>query len=124
MRTIPFHTTDWENTPFTVHPGESGTAYRKTMTYDGLRIRKVRYSANYRCDHWCQLGHIVYCLEGELTSELSDGRIFSLTAGMSYQVSDGVSMHKSSSTNGATLLIIDGDFLKKNTEAVLNPWRM
>jgi hypothetical protein len=30
---------------------------------------------------------------------------------MSYQVSDGLSSHRSYSKNGATLLIIDGEFL-------------
>lgn len=124
MTTIPFQTTDWNNAPATAHKGETGTAYWKTLQYDGLRIRRVEYSSNYRADHWCRLGHILYCLEGELTSELSDGRTFTLKAGMSYQVSDGASEHRSSSENGATLLIIDGGFLRNSREAVLNPWKI
>jgi quercetin dioxygenase-like cupin family protein len=90
----------------------------------GLRIRKVQYSENYKADHWCSLGHILYCLEGELVSELADGRSFILNAGMSYQVSDGASSHRSISKQGATLLIIDGSFLKNDKEAILNPWKM
>lgn len=121
---IPFQTTDWNSAPATVHPGESGTAYWKTLQYGGLRIRKVQYSENYKADHWCSLGHILYCLEGELVSELADGRSFILKAGMSYQVSDGASSHRSTSETGATLLIIDGSFLKNDKEVTLNPWRM
>jgi hypothetical protein len=124
MTTIPFQTTDWNTTPFTVHPGETGTAYWKTLNYGNLRIRKVKYSENYKADHWCSLGHILYCLEGEIVSELADGRSFSLSAGMSYQVSNGASSHRSISKNGATLLIIDGDFLKNNKDTILNPWKM
>lgn len=121
---IPFQTTDWNSTPVTAHPGESGIAYWKTLHYGDLRIRRVEYSKNYKADHWCSLGHILYCLEGEMISELSDGRTFTLTAGMSYQVSDGASQHRSVAKQGATLLIIDGGFLKVDKEKVLNPWRM
>jgi quercetin dioxygenase-like cupin family protein len=124
MNIIPFQTTDWSATPATVHAGETGTAYWKTLQYGELRIRKVEYSANYKANHWCSLGHIVYCLEGEMVSELSDGRTFILSAGMSYQVSNGISSHRSRSKKGATLLIIDGSFLKNNREVILNPWRM
>jgi hypothetical protein len=124
MYAIPFHTTDWRKTPMTIHPGESGTATWQTTNYDGLRIRKVTYSPNYKADHWCTLGHIVYCLEGEFYSELSDGRSFHLSEGMSYLVSDGVSSHRSTTEKGTTLLIIDGKFLGVRNEMESNPWRM
>ncbi|MFZ6013672.1 MAG: DHCW motif cupin fold protein [Bacteroidota bacterium] len=124
MNTILFQTTDWATVPSTEHPGETGTSYWKTLQYGDLRIRRVEYSKNYKADHWCSLGHIVFCIEGELVSELSDGRQFSLSAGMSYQVSNGASCHRSVSKEGASLLIIDGDFLKNNREVVFNPWKM
>jgi hypothetical protein len=124
MYAIPFHTTDWSKTPATIHPGESGTATWQTINYDGLRIRKITYSPKYKADHWCSLGHIVYCLEGEFYSELADGRSFHLSAGMSYLVSDGVSSHRSTTEKGTTLLIIDGKFLGVRNEMESNPWRM
>ena len=128
MKPILFHTTDWDAIDATVHAGETGTAYWKTLQYGDLRIRKVQYSENYKADHWCKLGHIVYCIEGEFISELSDGRTFKLKAGMSYEVSNDVSEHRSVSEKGASLLIIDGSFLKhnidNNKEVILNPWRM
>ncbi len=48
----------------------------------------VEYSAGYLADHWCSKGHILLCLEGELHTELADGREFVLTPGTSYQVAD------------------------------------
>ena len=50
-------------------------------------------------------------LEGDLVSESEDGQKFSMTKGMSYEVSDGMSSHRSYSKNGAKLLVIDGTFL-------------
>lgn len=112
MSIIPFQLTDWSTIPTTEHPGETGTAYWKTIHYDKLRVRMVVYSKGYKADHWCEKGHIIYCIEGEMISELKDGRSFILSKGMSYQVSDDASSHRSTTTQGATLFIIDGDFLK------------
>jgi hypothetical protein len=82
------------------------------MLYEGLRIRIVAYSAGYLADHWCQKGHIVHCLEGQFISELEDGQMFELSAGMTYVVSDNLSSHRSISNHSVKLMIIDGDFLK------------
>ncbi|TRX36771.1 hypothetical protein FNW52_05900 [Flavobacterium sp. ZT3R18] len=112
MYTIPFQTIDWNNIPTTEHKGTTGVAYWQTILFDGLRIRKVIYSDNYKADHWCQKGHIVHCLEGEFSSELENGEIFKLTQGMTYVVSDDLSSHRSIAANQVTLLIIDGGFLK------------
>jgi len=48
----------------------------------------VEYTPGYLADHWCDRGHVLYVLEAELETELRDGRSFTLSAGMSYQVSD------------------------------------
>ncbi len=72
----------------------------------------VTYSPGYLADHWCKKGHIVHCLEGGFISELENGEVFSLTAGMSYIVSDNASSHRSVSEKGVKLLIMDGEFLK------------
>ena len=112
MNTIPFQTIDWSQIAKTEHPGESGTAYWQIMQLGGLRIRKVIYSENYIADHWCQKGHIVHCLEGEFVSELENDQKIILSKGMTYIVSDNMSSHRSITTKGVELLIIDGDFLK------------
>jgi hypothetical protein len=112
MNTIPFQTIDWSQIERTEHPGETGVAYWQTLQLSNLRIRKVTYSENYIADHWCQKGHIVHCLEGEFISELEDSQKFTLSKGMTYVVSDDASSHRSITTKGVELLIIDGDFLK------------
>lgn len=112
---IPFQTTEWAKIPVTEHAGETGVAFWRTQQYGGLRIRMVEYSANYKADHWCALGHILLCLKGTLITELDNGTKFTLTEGMSYQVSDNLSRHRSITKEGATLFIVDGDFLKTST---------
>ena len=112
MSQIPFQTIDWSTIPKAAHAGETGTAFWQTINFEGLRIRKVEYSAGYVADHWCQKGHIVQCLEGSFESVLENGDLFSLGEGQTYVVSDNMSSHRSISKNGVILLIIDGDFLK------------
>ncbi|EJL61345.1 DHCW motif cupin fold protein [Flavobacterium sp. CF136] len=112
MSAIPFQTIDWNQISKTEHLGETGKAYWQTIQLGNLRIRKVTYSENYIADHWCRKGHIVHCLEGDFISELENGEKFSLSKGMTYIVSDDVSSHRSITTKGVELLIIDGDFLK------------
>lgn len=107
-----FHTTDWEKVPVTEHKGETGMAYWRTLDYGNLRLRIVEYSKGYMADHWCTKGHIIYCLEGEMISELSDGSRHKLTKGMSYQVSDELSAHRTTTETGATLFVVDGAFLQ------------
>ena len=114
MSNIPFQTLDWNSIEKTKHKGETGTAYWQTIQFNGLRIRLVEYSTNYLADHWCQKGHIVHCLEGEFISELSTGKNIILKKGDTYVVSDELSSHRSVSENGVKLLIIDGDFLKRD----------
>ena len=109
---IPFQTIDWSKIEKTQHKGESGNAYWQTVQFDGLRLRIVEYSPGYVADHWCQKGHVVYCLEGEVINELIEGTKNKLTPGMSYVVSDDLSSHRSVTEKGVKLLIIDGDFLK------------
>jgi hypothetical protein len=67
----------------------------------------VEYSAGYVADHWCEKGHVLLCLEGELVTALADGRIFTLRPGMSYQVADLAEAHRSQAPDGAKLFIVD-----------------
>lgn len=112
MGNIPFQTINWAAIPETEHIGATGTSFWKTLQFGGLRVRMVTYSDGYFANHWCQKGHIVYCVEGEFVSELESGEKVTLAKDMSYIVSDDVSSHRSFSENGVKLLIIDGDFLK------------
>jgi hypothetical protein len=104
---IPFGVTDWSAIEPVEHRGETGRALWRTCQFGPMRVRMVEYSPGYRADHWCSKGHIVLCLEGELRTELADGRVFVLTPGKSYQVADGAEPHRSSTTAGAKLFIVD-----------------
>jgi hypothetical protein len=104
---IAFGTTDWQRIEATTHPGETGTAYWRTQQFGAIRVRMVEYTPGYLADHWCVKGHILLCIEGELHTELEDGRTFTLTAGMSYQVADNAEPHRSSTKSGAKLFIVD-----------------
>lgn len=104
---IPFGTTDWSDIERTEHAGISGHAYWRTQHFGGLRVRMVEYTPGYLADHWCLKGHILLCLEGELHTELEDGRTFMLTSGMSYQVADNAEPHRSSTPTGAKLFVVD-----------------
>jgi quercetin dioxygenase-like cupin family protein len=107
LQNIPFGTTDWNSVERTTHPGVTGTAYWRTRQYGDIRVRMVEYTPGYVADHWCEKGHILLCLEGELHTELKDGRAVTLRPGVSYQVADGAEPHRSASPSGAILFIVD-----------------
>ncbi len=104
---IPFGITDWTQIEPTEHKGETGVAYWRTRNFGDIRVRLVEYSPGYAADHWCDKGHILFCIEGELDTELADGRTFRLTPGISYQVADDAERHKSITKTGAKLFIVD-----------------
>ena len=104
---IPFCTIDWLRVERTEHKGEAGRAYWQTRSFAGIRVRIVEYTPGYVADHWCVKGHILLCVEGELHTELQDGRIFTLKPGVSYQVADNAEPHRSYTERGATLFIVD-----------------
>jgi len=107
MSDIPFGTTDWSAVERTEHKGETGTAYWRTCNFGTIRVRLVEYTPGYLADHWCSKGHILFCLEGELHTELEDGRKYILKPGMSYQVADNAEAHRSYTAIGAKLFIVD-----------------
>src|SRR5215469_7779830 len=96
MSAIPFGTTDWSKLEHTENKGVTGVAYWRSRQFGAIRVRMVEYSPGYAADHWCRKGHILLCLEGELSTELEDGRRFLLKPGMSYQVGTEAEAHRSS----------------------------
>lgn len=107
MSGIPFGTSDWSKIQRTEHNGERGIAYWRTQHFGELRVRMIEYSPGYLADHWCSKGHILLCIEGELHTELKDGRRFMLRPGMSYQVADDAEAHRSWTEQGAKLFVVD-----------------
>jgi len=107
IQDVLFCTTDWDKVTPTEHPGETGKAFWRTLEMGNIRVRMVEYTPGYFADHWCSRGHVLLVLEGELITELSDGREFKLTPGMSYQVADDANPHRSHTEKGAKLFIVD-----------------
>jgi hypothetical protein len=104
---IPFQLTDWSAVPGEDHPGDVGVATWRTKQHGDVRVRMVEYSPGYIADHWCEKGHILLCVEGELQTRLKDGRVVVLRPGMSYEVADGAEPHRSEAPEGARLFIVD-----------------
>jgi quercetin dioxygenase-like cupin family protein len=104
---IPFGTTDWSAIAPTTHEGDAGVATWRTQRFGDIRVRLVDYSPGYVANHWCSKGHIIFCVDGEMTTDLKDGRSFTLKTGMSYQVADNDGEHRSHTNTGARLFIVD-----------------
>ena len=77
MSDIAFGTTDWADVPPHRAQGRHRRRHWRTREFGGIRVRMVEYSPGYLADHWCSKGHILLVLEGELETELADGRRFS-----------------------------------------------
>jgi uncharacterized cupin superfamily protein len=104
---IPFRTIDWSRVEPSTHAGAPGTATWRTVQAGRVRVRMIDYSRGYVADHWCEKGHIVLVVEGELVTDLRDGRSVTLRAGESYVVADGDGAHRSRAPTGARLFIVD-----------------
>lgn len=104
---IPFEVFDWQSIAPIPHPGERGAATWRTLERGNVRVRIVEYAPGYLADHWCARGHVIHVLGGELTTELADGRTFTIREGQGYVVSDDDGKHRSHTATGAKLLIVD-----------------
>jgi quercetin dioxygenase-like cupin family protein len=105
---MPFTVTDWSQMEAEEYAGESGTSYWWTFKREALRVRLVEYSPDFRSDHWCARGHVLYVLEGVLGIELKNGQMFEMPAGTSFQAGDDESNpHLAWTEIGAKVFIVD-----------------
>lgn len=102
-----FETIDWSKIEKVKHAGEKGYAVWQTTMMGDIRIRMVAYSEGYVADHWCNKGHIIFCVKGKMRTALQDGRILKLKKGMTYHVGDNSEAHRTSSKKGCRLFIVD-----------------
>jgi len=103
----PFTLINWEEVEAEEHKGITGYAFWKIKKFGDIRVRMVEYSPDYLADHWCDKGHFIYCVEGEMISELKDGRKLLLQKGMTYHVGDNSESHRSYTEKGVKLFIVD-----------------
>ncbi len=107
IKAFPFQTIDWSSVKEELHSGITGIATWRVFNMGDIRVRMVEYSPGYFADHWCKKGHVLFCLDGEMTTELEDGREFVLNTGMSYHVGDNCEAHRSRTEKGCRLFIVD-----------------
>jgi quercetin dioxygenase-like cupin family protein len=107
LSSYPFQTLNWSSIPKEEHKGETGMAWWQVQQVNDIRVRMVEYSPGYKADHWCSKGHIILCLEGEMDTELKDGRNMKISKGMCYFVGDTNELHKTSTASGCRLFIVD-----------------
>jgi len=106
--TTPFTAVNWKTIAPTKHPGAKGVASWRTVEVGNVRMRIVEYSPGYVADHWCPRGHVVFVLDGELVTELKNGKKFTMKRGASYHTAENRSNpHMSRSEKGAKLFIVD-----------------
>ena len=82
----------------------------------------VEYTPGYLADHWCQKGHVLLVLEGELHTELADGRTVVLKPGQSYQVADGDLAHRSQDGRWAPNSSSWTDMATRSDSSASAPW--
>lgn len=107
LSAFPFSITDFSQIEGEIHSGTTGFAEWRTLFRDSVRIRLVTYSPGYLADHWCSKGHIIFCVEGEMETELNDGSKHLLRKGLLYTVGDNAGEHRTFSKEGCVILIVD-----------------
>ncbi|MBH9578109.1 DHCW motif cupin fold protein [Inhella proteolytica] len=107
LRGFPTALTNWATVPVDHYPGVRGMARWQTQRCGALRVRIVQYSPDYLADHWCQKGHVILCLDGELELELRDGQRLTLARCQSLQLADHGSPHRVRSLVGSRVFIVD-----------------
>ena len=103
---LPFSPIDWSTIDPVEQPGASGTSLWRTVELGDIRVRMGEFSPGYSAPDWCTRGHVVLILEGELETELQDGRRVVQGPGMGLHIGDGHS-HRSSTRTGARVFIVD-----------------
>jgi quercetin dioxygenase-like cupin family protein len=108
LPSTPLIVTRLGDAPKAAETGETGRSLARTFELPDLRLRLVEYEAGYLADHWCDRGHVLHVVDGELTLELRDGRSIALRKGDCFLVSDhGDASHRIRTAAGGTAFIVD-----------------
>lgn len=98
---------DWEKIPNQKLIGTTGYVLSKKIEIQNLNIRQLIFSRDYEADHWCEKGHIIYVISGELIIEFSDGSRTIIPRENSLILGDSISSHKAKTEMETKILIID-----------------
>lgn len=98
---------NWETIKQTETGGETGINTAGEFTAGNTRIRIAEYSANYKSAEWCDKGHIIHCIAGEITLFFSNGNEIMLGEGKSVVIADGDSHIAETGSKPARLFIAD-----------------
>jgi hypothetical protein len=98
---------DWNAKHPSTEPARRGFAIWRTTWINGIQVRLVEYSAGYEADHWCDGGHTLHVLRGNVTLEHPSGNQTVLEAGQAHECNR--SWHRSRTEHWAHLLIIGSD---------------
>lgn len=107
IENTPFQKVNWTNIDAEMVPGATGAAHIKSLMAGDIQSRVVTYDAGYCADHWCEKGHILLMLEGELVLEFKNGERATLAAGQGFQVGDHGQPHRVRTERAATAFIVD-----------------
>ena len=108
LPSTPLIVTRLSEAPRVAEAGEIARSLAQTFELSDLRLRLVEYEAGYLADHWCDRGHVLHVVDGELTLELRDGRSIALRKGDCFVVSDhGDASHRIRTASGGKALIVD-----------------
>lgn len=72
-----------------------------------FRLRHIEYSDGYQSDHYCDLGHVAFIIEGEVEVVMHGRESSLLAAGTSFVVGSQAEPHLVRSRKGAKLFIVD-----------------
>ena len=105
---MPVTVTEWGSVAPEEHSGAAGSAKWHSVIAGITRLRMVEYSAGFEADHWCDRGHIILVLEGELLVKFKRGGESLVKAGSSIALGDdSANPHKALSAGGAKVFVVD-----------------
>lgn len=100
-------TINWKTIPEQKSTGITGFVISKTVEFQSFKIRQLHLSANYEADHWCEKGHIIHVIDGELIIEYNDQTTITISKENSLILGDNISFHKAKTEIETQVLIID-----------------
>jgi len=98
---------DWDKIPSEKINGTSGFVISKMVEFNYIRIRLLHFSENYEADHWCDKGHIIFVVFGELVIEYKDNTHQKILTNNSVILGDNILSHKVITEIETKVFIID-----------------